>query len=106
MGFEDEVEQSFSRPCHQMNGKSKRKYDLTSSIVPRGTSFHRAVELEFPSIGRDPAPYSCCRRGLFPDPAELGAVNPYNGMDRPCSNRVNGKAAEAQLIREKERAMN
>ena len=26
-------------------------------------------------------------------------------MDRPCSNRVNGNAAEAQLIREKERAM-
>ena len=26
-------------------------------------------------------------------------------MDRPRSNRVNGNAAEAQLIREKERAM-
>jgi hypothetical protein len=77
MGFEDEVEQSFSRPCHQMNGRSKRKYDLSSSIVPRGTSLHRAVELEFPSIGRDPTPYSYCRRGLFRDPAELGAVNPY-----------------------------
>ena len=47
MGFEDEVEQSFSRPCHQMNGRSKRKYDLTSSIVPRGTSFHRAVDSSF-----------------------------------------------------------
>ena len=30
---------------------------------------------------------------------------PDNGMDRPCSNRVNGNAAEAQLIRERERAM-
>ena len=40
------MEQSFSRPCHQMNGWSKRKYDLNSSIVPRGTSFHRTVELE------------------------------------------------------------
>ena len=55
MGFEDEVEQSFGRSCRQMNGRSKRKYDLTSSIVPRETSFHRSVELEFPSIGFDPA---------------------------------------------------
>ena len=29
------------------DGRSKRTYDLTSSIVPRGTSFHRAVELAF-----------------------------------------------------------
>ena len=47
MGFEDEVEQSFGRPCRQANGRSKRTCDLTSSIVPRGTSFHRSVELEF-----------------------------------------------------------
>src|SRR5262249_56805355 len=45
MGFEDEVEQSFGRPCRQTNGRFKRTYELTSSIVPRGTSFHRAVEL-------------------------------------------------------------
>ena len=44
MGFEDEVEQSFGRPCRQTNGRSKRTNQLTSSIVPRGTSFHRAVE--------------------------------------------------------------
>src|SRR5436853_634270 len=37
------------------NGRSKRTYDLTSSIVPRGTSFHRSMELEFPPIGFDPA---------------------------------------------------
>jgi hypothetical protein len=30
-------------------GRSKRTYELTSSIVPRGTPFHRLVELEFPS---------------------------------------------------------
>src|SRR6187200_1234619 len=48
MGFEDEAERSFGRPCHQLNGRSKQTYDLTSSIVPRGTSFHRTVELEFP----------------------------------------------------------
>ena len=28
-----------------MNGRSKRTCELTSSIVPRGTSFHRSVEL-------------------------------------------------------------
>jgi hypothetical protein len=33
------------RPCRQCDGRSKRKYDLTSSIVPRGTSFHRWVDL-------------------------------------------------------------
>ena len=43
--LEDEVEQSFGRPCRQSNGRSKRTYELTSSIVPRGTSFHRSVEL-------------------------------------------------------------
>jgi hypothetical protein len=47
MGFEDEVEQSFGRPCRQRDGRSKRTNDLTSSIVPRGTSFHRWVELDF-----------------------------------------------------------
>ena len=32
------------------DGRSKRTCELTSSIVPRGTSFHRSVELEFPPI--------------------------------------------------------
>src|SRR5215831_538237 len=44
MGFEDEVEQSFGRPCRQCDGRFKRTHELTSSIVPRGTSFHRGVE--------------------------------------------------------------
>ena len=48
MGFEDEAEQSNGRPCRQTNGRSKRPCELTSSIVPRGTSFYRRVELEFP----------------------------------------------------------
>ena len=47
MGFEDEVEQSLPRPCHQTDDRSKRTHELTSSIVPRGTSFHRSVEFEF-----------------------------------------------------------
>src|SRR5580658_7470805 len=45
MGFEDEAEQSISRPCRQTDGGIKRTCELTSSIVPRGTSFHRSVEL-------------------------------------------------------------
>jgi hypothetical protein len=41
------VEQSIGRPCRQCDGRSKRPNDLTSSIVPRGTSFHHWVELDF-----------------------------------------------------------
>jgi hypothetical protein len=52
MGFEDEVEQSFGRPCRWTDGRFKQTYELTSSIVPRGTSFHHAVELEFPPLVR------------------------------------------------------
>jgi hypothetical protein len=87
MGFENEVEQSMPRPCRHTNGRSKRTCELTSSIVPRGTSFHRSVELEFPSIGFDPAWFSCCCRGLFPRPAELGAVNPDAVQDHGQSTR-------------------
>jgi len=49
MGFEDEAEQSYGRPCRQSSGRSKQTYELTSSIVPRGTSFHRSAELGFSS---------------------------------------------------------
>src|SRR5450759_1596934 len=76
MGFEDEAEQSIGRPYRQTNGGSKRPSELTSSIVPRGTSFHRSVELDFSPIACDPALLSCSCRGLLPVPAELGAVNP------------------------------
>src|SRR5260370_21134218 len=38
MEFENEVEQSIGRPCCQSDNRSKRTYELTSSIVPRGTS--------------------------------------------------------------------
>ena len=105
MGSEDQAEQSIGPLAVVINGRSKRPSELTSSIVPRGTSFHRGVELEFPPIGFDPVRLSCCYRGLFPCPAELGAVNPDNGMDRPRSSGVNGNAAEAQLICKKEPAM-
>jgi hypothetical protein len=46
MGYEDEVEQSFGRPRRHYGSGSKRTNDLTSSIVPRGTSFHRWVDLD------------------------------------------------------------
>jgi len=74
MGFEDEVEQSFGRPCLQTDGRSKQTCELTSSIVPRGASFHHVVELEFPPIVFDAVGLSC-RHDLF-GPAELGAVDP------------------------------
>jgi hypothetical protein len=35
-------------------GRSKQTCELTSTTVPRGTSFHRLVELEFPPIAFDP----------------------------------------------------
>ena len=87
MGFEDEVEQSLGRPCRQTNGRSKRTCELTSSIVPRGTSFHRSVELECSPIAFDPARFSCCFRGLFSGPAELSAINPYTVHDHGQSAR-------------------
>ena len=64
-GFEDEVEQSLGRPCRLADSRSKRTYELTSSIVPRGTSFHCRVELGFPPIGFDPVRVSCSCCGLL-----------------------------------------
>src|SRR5262245_55129687 len=58
MGSENEVEESNARPCRQSEGRSKRTCELTLSIVPRRTSFHRSVELEFPSIGTNAARFS------------------------------------------------
>src|SRR5450755_2424734 len=84
MGFEDEVEQSFGRPYRQCNGRSKRTHELTSSIVPRGTSSHRWVELECSPIVIDLERFSC-HCGL-PGPLKLGAVDPYAVHDH-------GKAA-------------
>ncbi len=46
MGFEDEVKPSLRRPCRQTNGRSKRTYELTSSIVPRGTSFQGSCTIQ------------------------------------------------------------
>ncbi len=74
MGSENEAEQSIGRSCRQADGRSKPTCELTSSIVPRGTSFHRRVELEFPPIESGSVLLLC--RGDLSGPAELGAVNP------------------------------
>jgi hypothetical protein len=88
MGFENEVEQSLRRPYRMTNDRSNRTYELTSSIVPRGTSFHRSVELDFPSIAFDPEQLS--RRCNFAGPPELGAINPDAVHDhgQPSRQRI------------------
>ena len=79
MEFENEAEQSFGRPCRQTNGRSKRPNELTSSIVPRGTSFHRLAELEYSPAIFDLTRFS--RRYDLPGPAEYSSVNPYAVQD-------------------------
>ena len=102
MGFEDEVEQSLPRRCHQTDDRSKRTHELTSSIVPRGTSFHLGVELEYPPIGCDPVRLSCCCE--VSGPAELGPINPYavhdNGQPAcQCDDRLLHPAMPGNLHR-------
>src|SRR6516164_10035234 len=50
-GVRGQGDQSKGRPCRYVSGRSKRTYDLTSSIAPRGTSCHRVVELAFSLSG-------------------------------------------------------
>ena len=69
----------------RLNGRSKQTCELTSSIVPRGTSFHRWVELEFSPIAFGDLHLSCHRS--LPGPAELGAVNPDAVHDHGQSAR-------------------
>src|ERR1043165_6826982 len=73
-GSEDEAKPSLGRACRQIAGRSERTCDLTSSVVPRGTPFHRAVQLEFPPIGFDASRLSCGRS--LSGPSEFGAVEP------------------------------
>src|ERR1700741_802327 len=54
-----------------LNGRFKQTCELTSSIVPRGTSFHCWVDLEFSPIGFDPERFSCGCRGWLSGPPEL-----------------------------------
>ena len=70
-------------------GRSKRTYELTSSIVPRGTFFHRLVELKFPPIAFDPE--LPLRRCSFSGPSELSAINPdamHNHANRRASATI------------------
>src|SRR3981081_1806235 len=64
----------FAAALSWTNDRSKRTCELTSSIVPRGTSFHRSVDLGLPPYRIHLMCASCCCG--FPGPAELGAVNP------------------------------
>ena len=72
-----------------LNGRFKRTCELTSSIVPQGTSFHRWVDLECPPIGFDLERFSCCCRGWLPGPPERGAINPdaVHNDSQPASQR-------------------
>ena len=69
-------EQSIGRPCRQTNDRSKRTCGLTSSIVPRGTSFHRLVELKFPPIGFEPAGFFMLLLPLVPGSSGIRGRQP------------------------------
>src|SRR6187431_619669 len=102
MGFEDEAEQSFGRPCRQTNGRSKLPYVLTSSIVPGGTSSTARWGLEFSPIEFDLMQPSCCCG--FLGPPKLGAVNPDAVQDhgqptRQRYDRLFHSAAPGELHR-------
>src|SRR6516162_9868596 len=89
MEFEDEVEQSFSRPCRRTDGRFKRTYELTSSIVPRGTSFHHAVELEFPPLVRH-----CCHAAA----ASLVQRNSVPSTQIRCRITANRRASATMAL--------
>ena len=55
-------------------GRSKRTCELTSSIVPRGTPFHRWWSSSFLLSHLIPNGRSCC--SSFSGPSELSAINP------------------------------
>ena len=74
MGFENEVEQSIGRPCRQTNGRSSGHCELTSSIVPRGTSWPPRGGTRVSPIRFDYVQLSRCNSVLAP--AELGAIDP------------------------------
>jgi hypothetical protein len=90
MGFEDEVEQSFGRPCRVCDSRSKRKYDLTSSIVPRGTSFHRCLAL-VRLDGASPIDGSIGRWPDFPSAAADGSPVPFSGQGASSRSVIRGR---------------
>src|SRR5260221_9798743 len=69
----------FRAALPSVDGRTKQTCELTSSIVPRGTSFHGLVEFECSPIAFGYLRPSCyC--GLS-GPPELGAVNPDAVLD-------------------------
>ena len=84
MGSEDKVEQSFGRPFVQENGRSKQTCELTSSIVPPGTLFHRLVELDFPPL---------ILRGLYAATASLVHLNSVPSIQMRCIITANRRAS-------------
>ena len=83
MGSEDKVEQSIGRPFRQENGRSKQTCELTSSIVPRGTLFHRLVELEFPPV----------LSGPYVAAASLVHLNSVSSIQMRCIITANRRAS-------------
>jgi len=75
MGFENEVEQSSPRPCRQTTAGPSGHANSPHPSSRKGHHSTARWSSKFPSIGLDPARFSCCRR-LFLGPAERGAVDP------------------------------
>jgi hypothetical protein len=101
MGFEDRWNNLSSglASC----GRSNRTYELTLSVVPRGTSFHHKVDLKFPPMLFDDAAWLSGRHGLS-GPSELSSINPdamhdYGQSPRQSYDRLFHPAAPSDLHR-------
>ena len=82
-------------------GLEQRTCELTSSVVPRGTSFHRLVELEFPSIGFDPEEFHAAKSFHLQTSWVWRRRAPAAESSFPSSfdsNRMQAFAARAPLI--------
>ena len=54
MGFEDEVEQSLTRPCHEMNGEAQH---------PKSSNIHKSpADYPVSYVGLQGVKRKCCRR--------------------------------------------
>ena len=79
-------------------GRSKRTYELTSSIVPRGTPFDRLVELEFPPIAFDPERPSCCSTYSGPSGYCVKCQATREMTDTKSIERGGGPALEGKCV--------
>src|SRR5438876_10214757 len=97
MGFEDEVERSFGRPCRASAGPSGH----ANSPHPSSREGHHSTAgwiLELPPIAFDPAGTLSCRRSCLPGPAELGAINPDAVHDHGQPTGQMLEAASTDLV--------